>query len=59
MPKIDLTDNEVTLLLEGVDMLVKSARRAQNTGRSPQIKQVWQEHERQYIAMDTKLRAAK
>lgn len=59
MPKIDLTEGEVTELLNALDMAGKSARRAQNTGRSPQIKEVWATHERSIQNLANKLMNAK
>lgn len=59
MPKVDLTDGEITEIAHALDMAAKSAHRAQNTGRTPQIKAVYETQERTIDAIKHKITAAK
>jgi len=58
LPKIDLTNAEVTELLNAVDLAAKSAKRAQNTGKTPQIKEVYRIHEQGLLNLEAKLKRA-
>lgn len=57
MPKVDLTDGELTEISNALDLYARSAKRAQNTGRTPQIKAVWAAHEKYLTDLMHKLAA--
>lgn len=59
MPKIELTHEEITEVLNALDSAEKSAKRAQNTGKSPQIKEVYRIHEAGIKALSAKFATAK
>ena len=59
MPKIDITTDEQTLLLEALSQATGSAKRAQTTGKTPKIKEVYAEHERVLAALAGKIAGAK
>ena len=59
MPKLELTQDEITMILNAIDTETKSAKRAQNTGKTPQIREVWQTHQRTLESLSHKIAAAK
>lgn len=59
MAKLELDQHELTTVLEGLHLLKKSAERAQKTGRTPQIIEVWKVHERAVTALELKISQAK
>lgn len=59
MPKLDITVDEQTIILEALAQATKSAQRAQNTGKTPQIKQVYLEFEKMLTAVSGKIAGAK
>lgn len=59
MPKLEITEVERGELLEALHLSLKSAIRAQNTGRTPQIKEVWKIHEKGTRDMIHKVENAK
>lgn len=38
--KVDLDQTEITEVLNALDMYLRSAKRAQNTGRNPEIREI-------------------
>lgn len=59
MPKIELTTDEATMVLNAIDSEIKSAKRAQNTGKTPQIREVWATHQRVLESLSHKFANAK
>lgn len=59
MPKIDLTPDEITQIATCVETELKSAKRAQNTSKTPQLKEVWLMHERALEQLKAKITSAK
>lgn len=59
MPKIDLTNDEQTMIMEALNTEIKSAKRAQNAGKTPHIKEVYQTHERVLQTLSNKIATAK
>lgn len=59
MPKLDITADEQNQLLACIDTELKSAKRAQNTGKTPHIREVYATHERTLIKLHTKIADAK
>lgn len=58
MPKLDFTAPELATLASGIETLIKSAQRSQNSGRTPQIKEVYKQEELVLKALASKLLAA-
>lgn len=60
MPKLDITKDEQTIILEAMHQAVTSAQRQQNAKKgSPQIKEVYAVHERVLQALTLKIADAK
>jgi hypothetical protein len=59
MPKVDLDTNDITIIHDALDQAAKSAKRAQNTGKSPQIREVYAAHERAIHQVSAKLSTSK
>lgn len=59
MPKIELTTDEVTMTLNAIDTEIKSAKRAQNTSKTPQLREVWATHQRVLESLSHKYANAK
>lgn len=59
MPKIDITEPEQKLLLQALETETKSAKRAQNTGKNPEIIAVWERHEQELLKLNAKIYGAK
>lgn len=59
MPKIDLNAQEQTMLMECINTEIKSAKRAQNTGKTPHIREVYAQHERTLNALLSKVADAR
>lgn len=59
MPKLDLTQDEITMLMNAMNTEIKSAKRSQNSGKTPQIKQIYYQHERTLAALCDKIASAK
>lgn len=59
MPKLDMTAEEVTIILNALDNEVKSAKRAQKTGKTPRIMEIYKEHERVLQALAAKVATSK
>lgn len=57
--KIELDVNEITIILNALDTETKSAKRAQTSGKTPQIKEVYAQHERVISALAAKIGNAK
>lgn len=51
MPTIKILDEHIPLLTTAIDQSIASAKRAQTSGKSPQIKQVYQQHEAELQAL--------
>lgn len=59
MPKIDFTPEEMTQIAAALETEIKSAKRAQNTSRTPQLKAVWEQHEATLAALRGKVMSAR
>lgn len=59
MPKLDLTTDEQTIVLNALAQATSSAQRAQKTGKTPRIREVYLEHERVLRALEAKIAGAK
>lgn len=59
MPKVDLTPDEITMLAQCIETEAKSAKRAQTTSKTPQLKEVWLTHERALEALKVKVTSSK
>jgi len=59
MPKLDITNDEQNLIITCVETELKSAARAQNNGKTPQIKEVYGAQVKVLEALKTKINAAK
>lgn len=59
MAKIDLTTEETTALMNCIETELKSVKRAQNTGKTPHIKEVYLTHQRYLEALQSKIAQAK
>lgn len=59
MPKLDITEQEQHILVEALAQQVRSAQRAQKTGKTPRIQEVYKEHERVLTELETKVARAK
>lgn len=59
MPKLEINQAEKDILLHALDKALASARRQQNTGHSPQIKEVYANEERNTLAVQMKIADAK
>ena len=59
MPKIEITQDEQTLLDQALETEIKSAKRAQNSGKNPQIKEVYAIQERTLQTLKAKIGNAK
>lgn len=57
--KLEITENEQPLLVSAIDQSIASAKRSQTSGKTPQIKQVYQQHESVLQALKAKVLAAK
>lgn len=58
--KIDIDENERTLLNNAMEGSIMSAQRQQNTkGKTPAMVEVWKHHEVTLRALQTKINAAK
>lgn len=45
MPNIQLTHDEINLVVDAINLSVTSAKRAQKSGKTPQITEVYRLHE--------------
>lgn len=60
MPKLDITDDERTLVTDALDGAISSAKRQQNMkGKTITITEVWKQHERTLEALKSKINTAK
>lgn len=59
MPKLDITTEEQHMIIEALITISKSAKRAQKTSQSPQIREVYQKHEQTITQVLLKVQAAK
>lgn len=59
MPILNITKDEQTQLMECINTELKSAKRAQNTGKTPHIREVYAQHERTLNALMGKVADAK
>lgn len=57
--KLEITPEEATLMKDALDGAIKSAKRAQNTGKNPEIKQVYERHEASLQALWGKIATTK
>lgn len=57
--KIEITEDERAMLTVAVDQSIASAKRSQTSGKSPQIKQVYQVHEAALQALKGKIVSAR
>lgn len=53
--KLDLNNGEMATILEGINQLKVSAQRAQKSGKTPRIQEVYREHETYLKKIETKL----
>lgn len=51
MPTIKLLDEQVPLLVTAIEQSIASAKRQQTSGKSPQIVQVYRQHETELQAL--------
>lgn len=59
MAKLELNENDTPLIVQALDQSIASAKRSQTSGKSPQIKQVYQQHESALQTLKAKILAAK
>lgn len=59
MPKLELTADEINVIGMALDTEIKSAKRSQNTSKSPQIKEVYIVQERSLEQLKAKITSAK
>lgn len=59
MAKLDLDTNEQNIAVMALEAYIKSAQRAQNTARTPQIKEVYAQYEKDLNIVLAKIRTAK
>lgn len=55
MPQLQITNEELTLLTTGLETTIASAQRAQKQGKSPQIIEVYKQHEASLAELRAKL----
>lgn len=59
MPKLELTPEELEVVKQGLAQAEASAKRAQNTSKQPQIKQVYEQHEAFIKGLQAKIATAR
>lgn len=59
MPKLEITEIEKHQLLEALNTEIKSCNRAQNSGKSPKIKEVYALQQRELQSLYHKVDGAK
>jgi len=60
MPKLDITPDEKTIMLDALDQSISSAKRQQNMkGKTLTIKSVYEQHERTLQMLKNKIAEAK
>lgn len=58
MPQLQLTNEELALVTQGIETTIASAQRAQKQGKSPQIIEVYRQHEASLAELKAKLTKA-
>ena len=57
--KLEITQDEQTLLADALAQAIGSAKRAQNNGKTPTIKEVYRQHEAILKTLEAKVLSAK